>query len=410
MNGIKREDTHRTIERVARESYGRLVAYLSAHTHDVAAAEDAFGNALVSALASWPRDGVPENPEAWLLTAARHSLIDVIRHQRVVLESEPTLVLLKENVAEAPLLTEFPDERLKLLFVCAHPAIDPAMHTPLMLQTVLGLDAARIAQAFLIAPKTMGQRLFRAKTKIRSGGIPFEIPQERDLPERLEAVLEAIYAAFGIGWDDMDGADQRGRDLAEEAIWLARVLLQLMPGEAEIQGLLALMLHCEARRPARRAPDGRYVPLSAQDPKQWSLPLIEEAERHLAEAFKHGRAGRFQLEAAIQSAHAERARTGRIDWKAIAWFYEQLNRLAPTIGRRTGYAAALAEANGAEQGLAVLDAIDQDAVSNYQPYWAVRAHLLQLLSKGPEAQHAYDRAIGLAEDPALREFLIQKRG
>ena len=410
MNGINRQDTHRIIERVARESYGRLVAYLSAHTHDVASAEDAFGNALVSALASWPRDGVPQNPEAWLLTAARHSLLDVIRHQRVVLDSEPTLVLLKENVAEAALSTEFPDERLKLLFVCAHPAIDQAMHTPLMLQTVLGLDAARIAQAFLIAPKTMGQRLFRAKTKIRSGGIPFEIPQTSDLPERLDGVLDAIYAAFGIGWDDMLGADQRGRDLAEEAMWLARALLQLMPGEAEVQGLLALMLHCEARRPARRGPDGRYIPLSEQDPEQWSLPLLEEAERHLSKAFTQGRSGRFQLEAAIQSVHAERARSGRIDWKAIAWFYEQLNHLAPTIGRRTGYAAALAEANGAEQGLAVLDAIDQDAASDYQPYWAVRAHLLQLLEKGPEAQHAYDRAIGLAEDPAVREFLFQKRG
>ncbi len=208
----------------------------------------------------------------------------------------------------------------------------------------------------------------------------------------------------------MVGADQRGRDLAQEAMWLARALLQLMPGEAEVLGLLALMLHCEARRPARRGPDGRYIPLSEQDPKQWSLPLMEEAERHLSKAFTQGRSGRFQLEAAIQSVHAERARSGRIDWKAIAWFYEQLNRLTPTIGRRTGYAAALAEANGAEQGLAVLDAIDQDAVSDYQPYWAVRAHLLQFLEKGPEAQHAYDRAIGLAEDPAVREFLIQKRG
>jgi len=278
----------RTIERVARESYGRLVAYLSVHTHDLASAEDALSEALVSALKTWPRDGVPQNPGAWLLTAARHSLIDVIRHHQVVLESEPILQFLRESSTEAAVSTAFQDERLKLLFVCAHPAIDPAMHTPLMLQTVLGLDAAHIAQAFLIAPKTMGQRLFRAKTKIRRGGIQFEIPQERDLPERLEAVLEAIYAAFGIGWDDMVGADQRGRDLAEEAIWLARVLLQLMPGEAEIQGLLALMLHCEARRPARRGPDGRYVPLSEQDPKQWSLPLMEEAERHLAEAFKRG--------------------------------------------------------------------------------------------------------------------------
>ena len=414
MNKGSQEDIQsavgRTIERVARESYGRLVAYLSVHTHDLASAEDALSEALVSALKAWPRDGLPQNPEAWLLTTARHSLIDVIRHQRVVLASEPTLALLKENSPEANLSTEFPDERLKLLFVCAHPAIDPAMHTPLMLQTVLGLDAGRIAHAFLVPPKTMGQRLFRAKTKIRDGGIQFEIPQERDLPERLDAVLEAIYAAFGISWDDMFGIDPRGRDLAEEAIWLARVLLQLMPSEAEVQGLLALMLHSEARRSARRALDGRYVPLSEQDPKQWSLPLIEEAERHLAEGFKRGRSGRFQLEAAIQSVHSERAHTGRTDWAAIALFYEQLVRISPALGTRVGYAAAIAEAEGPEAGLAVLESIDRDAVADYQPYWAVRAHLLQKIGKTGQASEAYDRAIGLAEDPAVREFLLQKRG
>ena len=261
MNRSGEESTHRTIERVARESYGRLVAYLSSHTHDLATAEDALSNALVSALTAWPRDGVPQNPEAWLLTAARRSFIDLVRHRRVAEASEPTLQLLREE-REMTLSPEFPDERLKLLFVCAHPAIDPAMHTPLMLQTVLGLDAARIAQAFLVSSTTMGQRLVRAKTKIRDGGIQFEVPQERELAERLDAVLEAIYAAFGIGWDDMVGVDQRGRDLAEEAIWLARVLLQLMPKEAEVHGLLALMLHCEARRPARRGPDGRFVPRS----------------------------------------------------------------------------------------------------------------------------------------------------
>jgi predicted RNA polymerase sigma factor len=410
MSGTGPEAAHRAIERVARESYGRLVAYLSSHTRDVASAEDAFGNALLAALTSWPRDGVPRNPEAWLLTAARHSLIDVLRHQRVVLASEPTLHLLKESSTEAALSTEFPDERLKLLFVCAHPAIDRAMHTPLMLQTVLGLDATRIAQAFLIAPKTIGQRLFRAKTKIRSAGIPFDIPQERDLPERLGAVLEAIYAAFGIGWDDLFGIDQRGCDLTEEAIWLARVLLQLMPGEAEVQGLLALMLHCEARRTARRRPDGRYIPLSEQDPRQWSLPLMEEAERHLREAFKQGRSGRFQLEAAIQSVHAERARSGRTDWAAITLFYEQLIRISPALGTRAGYAAAVAEANGPEAGLVVLESMDPDTVSHYQPYWAVRAHLLQRVGKHREAADAYDRAIGLAEDPAVRAFLLQKRG
>jgi len=410
MSGSDEEKVHWTIERVARESYGRLVAYLSVHTHDLAAAEDALSEALLKALTAWPRDGVPQNPEAWLLTTARHSIIDALRHQRVVSVSEPTLQLLRENTMETNFSTEFPDERLKLLFVCAHPAIDPAMHTPLMLQTVLGLDAERIAGVFLISPKTMGQRLVRAKTKIRDGGIQFEIPAPRDLPERLDAVLDAIYAAFGIGWDDLIGVDGRGRELAEEAIWLARVLLQLMPNEAEVCGLLALMLHCEARRAARRGHNGRYVPLSEQDPKLWSLPFIEEAEQRLAEASKYGRPGRFQLEAAIQSVHAERGRSGRTEWTAIVGFYEQLNRISPTLGRRTGYAAALAEANRAEQGLAVLDAIDRDAVSAYQPYWAVRAHLLQRLGEGPEAQQAYDRAIGLAEDPAVREFLLQKRG
>jgi RNA polymerase sigma-70 factor (ECF subfamily) len=410
MSGSEQERTHRTIERVARESYGRLVAYLSSHTRDVGSAEDALSQALIAALETWPRDGVPQNPEAWLLTAARRSFIDLVRHRQVAEASEPTLALLREESKDMTSSPEFPDERLKLLFVCAHPAIDPAMHTPLMLQTVLGLDAVRIAHAFLISPTTMGQRLVRAKTKIRDAGIRFEIPQERELPERLDAVLEAIYAAFGIGWDDMAGVDQRGRDLAEEAIWLARVLLQLMPGEAEVHGLLALMLHCEARRAARRGPEGRYVPLSEQDCQMWSLPLMEEAERHLSEASSRGRAGRFQLEAAIQSVHTERARSGRIQWNAIMMFYEQLIRISPTLGTRIGYAAAVAEAKGAEAGLAALDLIDPHDISTYQPYWAVRAHLLQRLGKTPEALDAYDRAIGLTEDPAVREFLHERRG
>ena len=410
MNGTGQEGAHRTIERVARESYGRLVAYLSSHTHDVASAEDALSEALVAALTTWPRDGVPQNPEAWLLTTARHSFIDLVRHRQVAVASEPILLLLREESNELTLSTEFPDERLNLLFVCAHPAIDPAMHTPLMLQTVLGLDAARIAQAFLVSPTTMGQRLVRAKTKIRSGGIQFEVPQERELPQRLDAVLEAIYAAFGIGWDDMAGVDQSGRELAEEAIWLGRVLLQLMPREAEVRGLLALMLYCEARRRARRGPDGRYIPLLEQDSQQWSLPLIKEAEGHLAEAASRGRTGRFQLEAAIQSVHAERAHSGRTEWPAIMLFYEQLVRISPTLGTRTGYAAAVGEASGPEAGLAVLDEIHPDAVSAYQPYWAVRAHLLQRLGKTSEAANAFDRAIGLAEDPAVRQFLLQRRG
>jgi predicted RNA polymerase sigma factor len=405
-----KEITYRAVDRVARESYGRLVAYLSVQTHDLSGAEDALSEALLKALTAWPRDGVPQNPEAWLLTTARHSLIDYFRHQRVASASEPDLLLFARQSTEAMIETNYPDERLKLLFVCAHPAIDPAMHTPLMLQAVLGLDAVRIGGAFLVSPKTMGQRLVRAKTKIRDGGIKFVVPEKRELPARLDAVLEAIYAAFGIGWDDMAGADQRGRGLAEEAIWLARVLLQLMPGEAEVLGLLALMLHCEARRKARRDRDGHYVPLSEQDPKLWWFPLIEEAEQYLAQAFQHGRPGRFQLEAAIQSVHAERVRTGRTDWAATVAFYEQLIRISSTIGRQTAYAAAVAEANGPARGLAVLNAIDPTSVSTYQPYWAVRAHLLRRLGDSHEAQQAYDRAIGLAEDQAIREFLLNKRG
>lgn len=410
MNGINEVLTRRAIERVARESYGRLVAYLSVQTHDLASAEDALGNALLSALTHWPKDGVPQHPENWLLTAARHSLIDEIRHHAVVKATEPTLELLKKDSPEEVLSTEFPDERLKLLFVCAHPAIDPAMHTPLMLQTVLGPDAARIAQAFLVEPKTMGQRLSRAKVKIRSGGIPFEVPNERDLPDRLDAVLGAIYAAFGIGWDDMVGADERGRNLGQEAVWLARALLELMPGEPEVQGLLALMLHCEARRDARRGADGRYIPLSEQEPRLWSIPLIQEGERLLADAYLRRRVGRFQLEAAIQSAHSDRARSGCTDWAAIVVFYDHLVRLTPTPGARAGYAAAVAEAKGPEAGLAALESIDPDAVSNYQPYWAVRAHLLERLGRTHDTASAYDRAIDLANDPAVKEFLRQKRG
>lgn len=408
MNGS--EDTQRTIERVARESYGRLVAYLTSRTRDVASAEDALSNALIAALTTWPRDGVPQNPEAWLLTAARHSLIDLVRHRQVAEANERSLLLLREESTEAMMSAKFPDERLKLLFVCAHPAIDRAMHTPLMLQTVLGLDAVRIAHAFLVSPTTMGQRLVRAKAKIRDGGIRFEVPQEDELPQRLDAVLEAIYGAFGIGWDDMAGVDQRGRDLAEEAIWLARVLLQLMPREAEVRGLLALMLHCEARRQARRGTDGGYIPLSAQDTRQWSLPLIDEAERHLAAASNRNCVGRFQLEAAIQSVHAERARSGRTEWTATVLFYEQLIRISPTLGARIGYAAAVGEADGPKAGLAAMDGIDPQAASSYQPYWAVRAHLLQRIGKTSEAAEAFDRAIGLAEDRAVRQFLLERRG
>jgi RNA polymerase sigma-70 factor (ECF subfamily) len=299
----------------------------------------------------------------------------------------------------------FPDERLKLLFVCAHPAIDPNVHTPLMLQTVLGLDAARIAAAFLVQPAAMGQRLTRAKAKIRDARVAFELPAAAELPQRLDAVLAAIYAAYGTGWEDVEGADRRRDSLAAEAIELGRLLLQMMPHEPEVKGLLALMLHCTARSAARRSPNGSYVPLTEQDTTLWSRPLIVEAEQLLWAAERAGRIGRYQLEAAIQSAHAERAWTGRTDWEAIALLYEGLVSQAPGFGALVGRAAAVAEARGATTAWSLLQTIPAEAVASYQPYWALAAHLLKRMGQTTQSADAYRRAIGLSEDPALRAFL-----
>jgi predicted RNA polymerase sigma factor len=402
------DDPRRVIERVARESYGRLVAYLAARTRDVAGAEDALADAFMTALRTWPEQGVPMKPEAWLLTAARRKLIDRARHERVRVDAEPTLRLLVRDMDETS-ERAFPDDRLQLLFVCAHPAIDRGIHTPLMLQVVLGLDAATIASAFLVSPATMGQRLSRAKARIRDAGLPFEIPDRHALPARLDAVLEAIYAAYSSGWDAVAGADPRRSGLAPEAVWLARTVLHLLPDEPEARGLLALMLFCEARRPARRASNGDYVPMSEQDTTLWSAPLIEEAEGELLSASARGRAGRFQLEAALQSAHIEGARSGHTDWQAIALMYEGLVRAAPTAGALVGRAAAIAEAMDPASGLDALDAIDPTVTNVYQPYWAVRAHLLQRAERRREALDAFDRAIGLTEDPSTREFLLRRR-
>lgn len=400
------QETRRAVERAARDSYGRLVTFLAARSRDIAAAEDALADAFRAALETWPRDGVPDRPEAWLLTAARRRLIDGARHLQVRVEAVPDLRLAAEEAQELAEADRFPDERLKLLFVCAHPAIDPAIHTPLMLQTVLGLDAARIASAFLVSPAAMGQRLSRAKVKIRDAGIGFELPEAKELPPRLDAVLEAVYAAYGSGWDDVAGADPRRRGLAAEAIELGRLLRPLLPAEPEVEGLLALMLHCEARREARRGPEGRYIPLSEQDTARWSRPKMAEAERILFSAAQDWRPARFQLEAAIQSVHTQRARTGRTDWEAIALLYEGLVRLAPTIGARVSQAAAVAEARDAAAGWALLQAIPAEVVAGYQPYWALAAHLLRRL--GQPADTAYERAIGLCEDPAMRDFLLRR--
>ncbi|MEO1249996.1 MAG: DUF6596 domain-containing protein [Pseudomonadota bacterium] len=393
----------------ARSSYSRLVAYLAARTGDVAAAEDALSDAFHAALEVWPVRGIPDRPEAWLLTSARRRLIDAERHRQVQRAASPTLTLLNEEAAtQATAMSSFPDERLKLLFICAHPAINQAARTPLMLQAVLGLDAARIASAFLVAPGAMSQRLVRAKAKIRDAKIAFTVPEPADLPDRLDAVLDAIYAAYGTGWEDAAGTDSRRRGLTEEALYLARLVVELLPQEAEAHGLLALMLFCESRRAARRTPDGAYVPLSDQAVALWSQPMIADARTALASAATHGHLGRYQLEAAIQSLHATRLEGETPNWATIRDLYDGLVEISPTIGAQIGRAAAVAEADGPLIGLAALDGIDESQVRAYQPYWALRGDLLARLDHHAEAAAALKTAIGLTEDQAIHAFLHSK--
>jgi predicted RNA polymerase sigma factor len=402
-------DARRAAELAARHSYGRLVAYLAVRSRDLTAAEDALGDAFLAALKTWPQQGVPDNPAAWLLVTARRRLLDQARHAKVKTAAVNTLKLFSVEGRDDPTMAvDFPDERLKLLFICAHPAIAADMRTPLMLQTVLGLNAAQIASAFLVSPPTMGQRLVRAKSKIRDAGIDFELPDTADLSVRLEAVLEAIYAAYSNGWETSTGADPRQKGLTQEAIWLARLCVQLMPKEPEVRGLLALILHCEARRDARRTADGAYVPLSEQDVTRWSTPLMREAEAALTQAATFKQLGRFQLEAAIQSTHAQRSVSGTVDWHTLALLYEGLIQRSPTLGALVGHAAAIAEAKGAEYGWALLESLPLSRVTNYQPYWALRAHLLKQLGQSLGASAAYTRAIGLVEDPAIRQFLLRQ--
>lgn len=405
-------DAYETVEAAVRAPYGRLVAYLASRSGDVAGAEDALSEALYKALLHWPIHGIPNRPEAWLLQTARNHALDEARKRKVRQEAMPALW---KAAAEAQTAMEqdlFPDDRLKLLFVCAHPAIDPAVRTPLLLQIVLGFDAARIASAFLVAPTAMGQRLVRAKTKIREAGIAFAVPEPEELPARLEAVLEAVYAVYGQGWEDIGDTvspDPKEQGFTREAFWLARLLVKLLPDEPEAQGLLALMLYCESRRGARRSPNGDFVPLSRQETAFWSRPKIEEAEGLLAQASARRRLGRFQLEAAIQSAHTLGGLTGRTNWAAIATLYEGLVQIAPTLGAFVGRAAAVAEWQGPEAGLALLHTLEPGTIKSYQPFWAVKAHLLRLLNRTDEANHAFDLAIGLTEDQAVRQYLIAQR-
>lgn len=405
------QDAARAAEAIARQSYGKLVAILASRSGDLAGAEDALADAFASALVDWARNGLPQRPEAWLLATARRKLIDVVRHRQITSSAAEHLKLLAEELQDGmEEARSIPDQRLALMFVCAHPAIDPDIRAPLILQCVLGFNAQAIGSAFLVAPATMGARLSRAKNKIRAARIPLRVPERADLRSRLAAVLEAIYGTYSSGWSDAAGADASLRNLADEAIWLGRLVVDLLPSEPEALGLLALMLYSHARLAARRDSEGDFVPLSRQVATRWDAGLIAEAERLLFRASRMGAFGRYQLEAAIQSAHVAGRLAAQTDWPAIERLYDGLCSLTGSPVAQINRAVAIARTQGGEAGLAALPvATGINRLTDYQPYWAARAELLGQLGDAAHSSEAYTRAIGLEADPVVRRFLERRR-
>ncbi|HEX9040307.1 MAG TPA: DUF6596 domain-containing protein [Trebonia sp.] len=405
----------------ARDSYGRLLALLAASTGDLAAAEDALADAFERALRTWPSQGVPASPDAWLLTVARNRLRDEwksARAQRTVpLDAAPDALAPFDDVD----LDAIPDRRLELMLVCAHPAIDRAVRTPLMLNTVLGFTAEQVGRAFSVPPSTMATRLVRAKKRIKAAGIPFRVPDRADLPARMSSVLEAVYGAYVIDW----ATGPQARQLPSEALHLAEVLTTLVPGDPEVRGLAALIELSAARAPARAGAGGRFVPLAEQDPSLWDQRLIRRAHEHLRAAHARGQLGRFQLEAAIQAVHCARnhgsgnhgsgnhgAGNDGTDWPTLLTLHRALHAVAPSLGSGVALAAVTAEVDGPAAGLAVLDAVVAEAgqlARLFQPARAVRAHLLDRLGRKREAAAAYESAISVTHDAAERQYLERRR-
>lgn len=391
----------------ARDGYGRLVALLAAADGDIAAAEDALADALERALRTWPDRGIPDKPEAWLLTVARNRQRD--RWKSAEVQRTAPLDPDRDG-ARAVILDEVDpyaigDHRLELMGVCAHPAIDPGVRTPLMLNVVLGFTAAEVAAAFAVPKATMATRLVRAKRRIKDTEISFDLPDRGQLPDRMEAVLEAVYGAYVIEWA---AAEPQPRRLPPEAARLAEVLAELAPRDAEVRGLAALVLLSAARSPARTDPAGNFVPLADQDPARWDGRQIARAHEHLRAAHAERTLGRFQVEAAIQATHCARRPGAVADWATLKQLHTTLHRLAPTHGSATALAAVLTETDGPAQALAFLDEWVLDSVP-FQPAWATRAHLLALLGRGAEAAAAYDRAIALTTRQPERDYLAGRR-
>jgi RNA polymerase sigma-70 factor (ECF subfamily) len=393
------------VERVFREEYGRLIASLVRRFGDIDLAEEAASEALLTALEKWPESGVPPNPGGWLTTTAGNRAIDRIRRERQRHAKHQAASMLYDDTPHEP-TGPVEDDRLRLLFTCCHPALAPEARIALTLRLLGGLTVAEIAHAFLVPETTMAQRITRAKKKIAAARVPYRVPENTDLPERLGGVLAVLFLVFNEGYLASGDGDPVRVDLTTEAIRLARVLRGLLPGEPEVTGLLALMLLTEARREAR-VRNGQLVPLGEQDRGGWDRALVAEGHALVRECLAINRPGRYQVLAAINAVHTDAPTASDTDWSQVVALYDQLTRLDPSPIVALNRAVAVAELDGPEVALALVDGLP---LKRYHAWHATRADLLRRLGRSAEARAAYDAAIAATRNSAEQAYLGRKRG